>query len=357
VTAEVAAGIGSLCARAGVNLDLAPCADVNSNPANPVIGIRSFGADPALVSRHVAAFVEGLQRCGVAACAKHFPGHGDTAQDSHHELPRAEGDLEAALLPFRAAVDAGVKTVMTAHIVVPGFGAGPATVSKELLTGVLRGDLGFDGLVVTDALEMRGLADSVGVEEGAVLALEAGADALCLGHDLADESVESVCAAITGAVESGRLPVERLAEACERIASVAAWAQPQPVEADPGVGRAAARRALRVEGDVRLAGPARVVELLPDPNMAAGPPEHSLAQPLGAEPDADGQLVVVLRDAHRYDWVREQVDSLLSDHPDAVVVETGLPYWRPPLARGYVATHGAGRANLEAAAEILRDHG
>src|SRR5207248_840352 len=164
VTAEVAAAIGSLCARAGVSLDLAPCADVNSNPDNPVIGIRSFGSDPELVARHVAAFVEGLQRCRVAACAKHFPGHGDTAQDSHHELPRAEGDLEAALVPFRAAIEAGVKSIMTAHIVVPSYGELPATVSRRLLTDLLRGELGFDGLVVTDALEMRGLADSVGIE-------------------------------------------------------------------------------------------------------------------------------------------------------------------------------------------------
>ena len=135
VTAEVGAAIGSLCARAGVNLDLAPCADVNSNPDNPVIGVRSFGADPALVARHVRAFVEGLQRCHVAACAKHFPGHGDTAQDSHHELPRAEGDLEAALLPFRAAIDAGAKSIMTAHIVVPSLDEAPATLSPRILHG------------------------------------------------------------------------------------------------------------------------------------------------------------------------------------------------------------------------------
>ncbi len=353
VTAEVAAGIGSLCARAGVNLDLAPVADVNSNPANPVIGIRSFGADPGLVARHVAAFVEGLQRCHVAACAKHFPGHGDTAQDSHHELPRAEGDIEAALLPFRAAIGAGVKAIMTAHIVVPAFGDGPATVSKELLTGLLRGDLGFGGLVVTDALEMRGLADSVGIEEGAVRAIEAGADALCLGHDLGDESVESVCTALTGAVESGRLPAERLAEACDRIAAVAEWAQPRPVDTDPGVGLEAARRALRVEGDVRVDGPVRVFELLPEPNMAAGPAEHSLARLMGAATD-DGRLVIVLRDAHRYEGARERTEQILAEYPDAVVVETGLPYWRPASTRGYVATHGAGAANLEAAAEALR---
>ena len=355
VTEEVAVGIGSLCARAGVNLDLAPVADVNSNPANPVIGIRSFGADPELVARHVAAFVRGLQRCRVAACAKHFPGHGDTAQDSHHELPRAEGDLSAALVPFRAAIAAGAKAIMTAHIVVPSYGDVPATVSRELLTGVLRGELGFDGLVVTDALEMRGLADSVGVEEGAVRALEAGADALCLGHDLADESVESVCAALVGAVESGRLSAERLEEAGARIATVAEWAaHPQPVDTDTGVGLEAARRAVRAEGGVHVEGRARVVELLSDPNMAAGPAEHSLAQLLGGSDDGDGRTVVVLRDAHRYDWAREQTEQLLRENPDAIVVETGVPYWRPPAARGYVATHGAGRANLEAAAEVLR---
>lgn len=351
-TAEVASTIGSLCARAGMNLDLTPVADVNSNPANPAIGIRSFGADPELVARHVAAFVQGLQRCRVAACAKHFPGHGDTAQDSHHELPRAEGDLEAALVPFRAAVDAGVEAIMTAHVVVPGYGDLPATVSKELLAGVLRGELGFDGLVVTDALEMRGLADSVGVEEGAVRAIEAGADALCLGHDLADDAVESVCRALVGAVESGRLALERLAEAATRIAAVAGWAaHPEPVDTDPWVGREAARRALRVEGDVRVEGGARVVELLPEPNMAAGPAEHSLARLLDAS--SDGRVVVALRDAHRHEWAREQTERLLQEHPDAVVIETGLPYWRPAGARGYVATHGAGRANLEAAARAL----
>jgi beta-N-acetylhexosaminidase len=351
-TEDVAAGIGSLCARAGVNLDLAPVADVNSNPANPVIGIRSFGSDPQLVARHVAAFVRGLQRCRVAACAKHFPGHGDTAQDSHHELPRTDGDLAAGLAPFRAAIEAGVKAIMTAHIVVPAYGDVPATVSKELLTGLLRGELGFTGLVVTDALEMRGLADSVGIKEGAVRALEAGADALCLGHDLGDDSVESVCGAIAAAVESGRLPLERLEEARGRIAAVAEWAIPQPVDADPAAGLEVARAALRVEGDVRVDGPARVVELLPEPNMAAGPAEHSLAELLGTESDG-GRLVIVLRDAHRNDWARAETERLVAAHPDAIVVETGLPYWRPAGARAYMATHGAGRANLQAATDRL----
>jgi beta-N-acetylhexosaminidase len=206
--------------------------------------------------------------------------------------------------------------------------------------------------VVTDALEMRGLADSVGVEGGAVLALAAGADALCLGHDLGHDAVGQVCTAIVAAVESGRLAPDRLAEAAARIERVAAWAKPQPVEADLAVGAEAARRALHVEGDVRLGGPARVVELLPEPNIAAGPHEHSLAKLLGAE--REGRLVIVLRDAHRHDWARAETERLVAAHPDAIVVETGLPYWRPPAAAGYVATHGSSRVSLEAAAEQLR---
>jgi beta-N-acetylhexosaminidase len=353
VTAEVGAGIGSLCARAGVNLDLAPCADVNSNPANPVIGVRSFGSDPQLVARHVRAFVEGLQRCLVAACAKHFPGHGDTAQDSHLELPRAEGDLETALLPFRAAIEADVKAIMTAHLVVPSLDDAPATLSANVLARLLRDELGFDGLVVTDALEMHAVADTVGVEESAVRALQAGADALCLGHDLADRAVESVCRAITSAVEDGRLPLDRLAEAAGRVEAVAGWAAaPMPVDVSPAVGLDAARRALRVDGDPRLDGPARVVELSPEPNIAAGRHKHSLAAALGPVAD-DGRLVIVVRDAHRHEWERSETERLLAESPGAIVVETGLPMWRPAGARAYVATNGAGHVNLDAAAELL----
>ena len=201
---------------------------------------------------------------------------------------------------------------------------------------------------------MRAVADTVGVEEGAVRALAAGADALCLGHDLADESVESVCRALTDAVRDGRLPLERLAEAAGRVEAVAGWAVPQPVDADSAVGLDAARRALQVDGDVGLGAPAQVIELFPEPNMAAGLHEHSLTAALGADGGTTGRIVIVLRDAHRHQWERYETERLLAEHPDAIVVETGLPRWRPPAARGYVATNGAGRANLEAAAEQLR---
>ena len=219
LTEEVAAAIAGELARSGVNVNFAPVADANTNPHNPVIGVRSFGADPELVARHVAAFVQGTQRQGVAACAKHFPGHGDTAVDSHLDLPVVAGDLEAALVPFRAAIAAGVKAVMTGHLVVPALDQLPATLSRRVVTGLLREELGFDGLVVTDALEMRAISGGVGVEEAGVQALAAGVDALCVGHDLHEETVGTLVDAISAAVRSGRLPLERLEEAAARVAT------------------------------------------------------------------------------------------------------------------------------------------
>ena len=372
LTREVAAAIAAALARAGVNLNLAPVADVNTNPRNPVIGVRSFGADAALVARHVAAFVEGTQRQGVAACAKHFPGHGDTAVDSHRALPVVGGDLETALAPFGAAIAAGVQAVMTAHVVVPGFGEAPATISRELLTGLLREQLGFRGLVVSDALEMGALSSTTGVEEGAVQAIAAGVDALCLGRRVGEDGAGAVLAALVAAVESGRLAAERLAEAAARVDAAASWAAaPSPDGvAGAAVGAAAARRALRVHGSPRVGAPPFVVELMPEPNVAAGEHAHGLA---GLWPGAvearigDGhadaaallerdparQLVVVVRDAARHPWQQRLAAELVGSRPGAVVVEVGLPGWAPPDGAPLVETHGAGRASLAAAVELL----
>lgn len=179
LTRAVALELGRRLAACGVNLNWAPSADVNSDPDNPVIGVRSFGADPALVARHTAAYVEGMQAAGVAACTKHFPGHGDTAVDSHHDMPRIDADLETLhareLVPFRAAVAAGTKAVMSAHILLPALDpALPATLSPAALHGLLRapateGGLGFDGLIVTDGMEMRAIAATYGIERGSVI--------------------------------------------------------------------------------------------------------------------------------------------------------------------------------------------
>jgi beta-N-acetylhexosaminidase len=371
LTERVAASIGADLAVVGVNLNLAPVADVNTNPQNPVIGIRSFGADAELVARHVAAAVRGLQGAGVAACAKHFPGHGDTAQDSHHELPVVETLGDAALRPFRAAIEADVRSIMTAHIVVRSEGEAPATMSGRILRELLRDELGFGGLVMTDALEMSAISATVGVEEGAVRALEAGADALALGHDLFDESVVSVRDAVVEAVRSGRVPQERLAEAAERVRRATEWAAGRAGSRAPGnqdVGREAARRAVHVAGNGTLTAAPLVAELEPEPGMAAGelpqgpgdwfrnvvPEAEVVRSPEAALLRANGrQLVILTRDAHRHEWVRMAAEALFSHHPGGAFVELGLPYWHPAGGSTYVATYGAGRVNVEAAAERL----
>jgi beta-N-acetylhexosaminidase len=362
LTRRVAAAIGGELAAAGINLDLAPVADVVVDPANPIVGVRSFGSDPELVARHVAAFVTGLQSIGVAACAKHYPGHGETPADSHLELPTAEADRETllrrALPPFRAAVEAGVRAVMTAHIRFPAFADEPATLSPELL-GLLRSELGFRGLVITDALEMRAISRTSGIAAGGVRALVAGADALCVGADHEPAEVESLRTAVAEAVRDGGLAEQRVLEAAERVRETAAWASSPRPHHDRAVGAEAARRALRVDGDPLLSGEPVVVELWPEPTIAAGESHHGLGELLGAETirvregdslpplESTRPLVVVLRDAHRHPWQRELAV------PGSVVVETGLPEWRPPCARAFVATFGAGRANLQAAADLL----
>ena len=370
LTERVATSMGSDLAAAGINLDLAPVADVNRNPRNPVIGIRSFGSEAEVVARHVRAFVTGLQGVGVAACAKHFPGHGDTEQDSHLELATVDAVTQEALSPFRAAIGAGVRSIMTAHVRVRSLGEEPATLSRAILTGLLRDELAFGGLVMTDALEMRAISATVGVEEGAVRALAAGADALCVGHDLDQDVVRGIVGSVVEAVEAGRLAEERLRQAASRVSELAGWGKPSPSDnLSRGVGLEAARRALRAEGDVRLGRAPVVVELRPEASMAAGEARHGFAELLRSLDPATAsvslerarslpdlgarQLVLVLRDAHRHAWQREAAARLLASAPDAVVVEIGVPGWRPKDGAGYLITHGAGRVNLQAAVERL----
>jgi len=361
LTAEVAAALAADLAAAGITMNLAPVADVNANPDNPVIGVRSFGSDPQLVARHVAAFVDGTQRQGVAACAKHFPGHGDTAVDSHLGLPVVEGDLDAALVPFRAAVEADVKAVMTGHLLVRRLDAAePATLSGVALR-LLREELRFRGLIVTDALEMGAISGACGFGEAAVRALAAGADALCLGRDIDEGDVAEVHGAIVAAVASGRLAADRIAEAAARVDSVARWTAPDSAGADRAAAATAARRALTADGDLHVDAPL-VVELEAEPSIAAGEVGYGFRDAARRVwPDlsfdvanrAGRPLVLVLRDAVRRPAQQAAARELVARHPRTVVVETGLPGWRPDGAAGYVATFGAGRVNLDAAAELL----
>ncbi len=205
----------------GINQNYAPDADVNVDPQNPVIGVRSFSSDPRLVSRMVAAQVGGFENPGaqgVSATAKHFPGHGDTSTDSHYGLPVIDHTREEWEQldepPFRAAVEAGIDSIMTAHIVVPSLDPSedPATLSKPILTGLLRERLGYDGVVVTDSLQMEGVREKYGDDEVAVRAFLAGADQLLMPMDM-DVAYE----AVQEAVASGRIPAERLDQSVERI--------------------------------------------------------------------------------------------------------------------------------------------
>ncbi len=217
-----AGAIGHELASVGIGWDFAPVLDVDNNPANPVIGDRAFSDNPHVVARLGAAAVQGLQEdAGVLACGKHFPGHGDTDTDSHFALPRIphpRARLESVeLVPFRAAIDVGVGAIMTAHILFPALDAAlPATLSPAVLSGLLRGELGYDGLIVTDDLEMRGVADGWGAPQAAVLAVRAGADVLLCCHTLATQ--RAIQAALLDAVRAGQITQTRLDESLARIA-------------------------------------------------------------------------------------------------------------------------------------------
>jgi beta-N-acetylhexosaminidase len=202
----------------GVNVNFYPVVDVNNNPRNPIINIRSFGGDPKLVSRMARAYIRGFQGTGGMATAKHFPGHGDTSTDSHLELPSIDADRsrldEVELPPFRAAIQEGVAGVMSAHIALPRVEAEglPATLSKKMLTDLLRHDLGFAGIVFTDAMTMRGIAAHYPDGEAAVRAFEAGADVI-----LYPTSIEIAFSALKQAAISGRVSATRLDESVRRI--------------------------------------------------------------------------------------------------------------------------------------------
>lgn len=246
---------GSGLRSVGINLNLAPVLDVNSNPENPVIGVRSFGEESEVVAEFGSRYVRALQSAGVAACGKHFPGHGDTATDSHLELPVVDGSEErleeVELAPFRRAVKTGIDAVMTAHVAFPaitGSRSEPATLSRAVLSGCLRDRLGFDGLVVTDCMEMDAIADGVGTPRGCVEAIKAGADVVLVSHT-PDRQRRSV-RAVREAIADGEIPESRLDEAVERVLSLKRRRDLRPTdtepdaEADQRAVRSVARRAV-----------------------------------------------------------------------------------------------------------------
>ncbi|MDQ1608434.1 MAG: beta-N-acetylhexosaminidase [Microbacteriaceae bacterium] len=365
-TEQVGRRIGWQLRLAGCNLNFAPDVDINSNSSNPVIGVRSFGATPELVARHTSAWIRGLEATGVAASAKHFPGHGDTAQDSHLALPVVDVAVEALqdreLVPFRAAVAAGSRTIMTSHIMLPQLdAANPATFSRTILRGLLREELGFDGVIVTDALDMKGASGVVGIPEAAVLAITAGCDLLCIGTENTDEQLGQIEAALVAAVASGRLDDTRLTEAAGRNEALgrqlvgASAGIPIPddltVDGEPEFDLARTAAAFDVRTTRAVSEDRVLVSIETIANIAVGDAPwgpgaagadtlrvsegETVTVPFGSQP------VILGKDNHRHAWVRDLIDDLRAQHPTAIVVDMG---W-PGDDRSYadVATFGASR--------------
>lgn len=288
----VAEATGSMLRHFGINMNYAPVADVNSEPLNPVIGVRSPGDDPAQVSRFAAACAEGLRASRVAPCVKHFPGHGDTRVDSHHGLPvirKSRQALEATeLVPFRYAVAQGIEMVMMAHISLPELGAGselPATLSPEAM-GILRDDIGFQGVIMTDCMEMDGVRATYGTVEGSLMALQAGADnvMICHTHQVQTAAIDRVCQALeSGEISSRQIQVSlgRLSELKSRFTSWDDALHPQAPEALSAMNKRSEELAKQVYRDATtlvrsqagllpLSRTAKTVFVSPGPNVPRG---------------------------------------------------------------------------------------
>lgn len=374
LTARCADALAGHLAALGITASYAPVADVQRKADNPIVRTRAFGSEPALVSRHLGAWIAATDARGVASCAKHFPGHGGTLTDSHHELavdprPYEELDLE----PFRAAIAAGVPMLMSAHVVFPALDANrPATLSRRILGDLLRHELDFDGVLVSDALEMKAIADLYGEAAGARIALAAGADQVIVA--VPDLRVTLECRdAVLEALRDGVLAEERVREAAGRVQRlVERYATPATEVApwDAEAGLEAARRAVRVP-PVGVRG-AHVVDLFPAPHPALNwGGEDLLTQVLVVDPTATGTavagepadlegvaaeilakaggapLVVATCDAGLYPWQGRLRDALVARRPGAVEVATGLP------DGGAVCSYGRGKVNLRAVAEVL----
>ncbi|KQX07850.1 MULTISPECIES: beta-N-acetylhexosaminidase [unclassified Leifsonia] len=393
LTERVGRTVAHELAIVGCTLNFAPDADVNSNPDNPVIGVRSFGTDPAAVARHVGAWVRGHEGAGIAVSAKHFPGHGDTAQDSHLALPVVDADLETLrsreLVPFRAAIEAGARTIMTSHILIPQVDAEfPATHSRRILQGLLRDELGFDGVIVSDALDMKGASGLHGIPEAAVRALDAGCDLLCIGTENTDAELGEIEDLVLAAIAGRRLSVERVLEAGLRvrelgeetnavlagldIGSVRAMedATDGTIAAEPSepdfdveqVQRAfdvspharawldagiAPTAVVRIDTVANIAvgvapwGPFAELARHPFPTDSAWSVPHALAEAGASLPDLSGPVIVVGKDIHRHAFARDAIDALRAGGGAVLVIDMGWPSDDRTYAD--IATFGASR--------------
>jgi beta-N-acetylhexosaminidase len=395
----------------GINQNYAPVADVNVNPLNPVIGVRSFGQNPRLVARLTGAAVRGTQRAGVAATVKHFPGHGDTVTDSHTGVPWIFHDRERweriDAPPFRAGIAAGADMVMTAHVVMPELqgdcdvatqdGCDPATLDREIMTGLLRRELGFDGVVVTDALNMAGVREKYGDERISVLALQAGADMPMMVDTPTDTvSLEVAYRAVLDAVRSGELSERRIDRSVARVLALKRrrglfarpFVSPRRARAELGtrahraVATSVANRSVtlvRNDACLPLCGSPKVLVTGYSSAATGGRPAAHLAAALrahgatadlletGPAPDAatiaavvataaaSDVVVVATANASASAAQRALVDALIAAGKQVVVIATRNPYDIAQLPRvaTYLATYSWAPPAMQAVARLL----
>ena len=387
--------LGSQLAALGISVDFAPCGDLALEPRNTVIGNRSYGSAPHDVARFSGAFARGLERGGVAAAIKHFPGHGATHIDTHLALPHIEVDAATLrtrdLVPFASAIASeAVSIVMTAHIIVDALDAeNPATMSRRVLMGVLRDELGFEDVIATDCLEMDAIARGVGTERGARLALAAGADLLLISHQL--DLAAAAAIGISDAIARGELSSDRLASAAKRVSALRtrfATLSPAVLDAEDEAGPLLAAQAAvtLVRGDIALRKDLAVTVISFEGAIAdgaAGVRERapSLSAALRArrwksevmrvplEPDdddidlllahlpalGDRNFIIVTRRAHLYAGQARAVARLLAAVPGAIVISAREPYdiARLDAARNLACIYGDEAISFEGAADVL----
>jgi beta-N-acetylhexosaminidase len=387
---RVAYAMASELKYMGFNLVFSPVVDVNSNPNNPIIGLRSFSAEVDLVSAFGKAYLQGFEQAGIVAVAKHFPGHGDTSTDSHIQLPVVEANLERLqnleLAPFKSMINAGVPAIMSAHVVFPALDDQPATLSPFILTDLLRDALGFQGLIITDSLAMKAISDNYGAGEAAVQSILAGADLLLLGPDI--NLQRTVYTALEQALASGQLSEARVREALSHIQNAvskypATWQEAPDYNAHQALAAEGASKAVTLlynDGVLPLKPEDNILVLAPRTMQYGEPPllgdvlaehhQHVMSLRISTAPTAEEINLALELSSHAdvivlgsYHWQEGFAPSLVE--LEAKLIATGKPLVGVALGypddliffnhrpNAYLASYGFWEADLQAISDIL----
>ena len=352
--------LGAQLALADIDVTFGPVLDLVISDENPIVGVRSFGSDQTKVARHGSAAVRGLAAAGIAACPKHFPGHGRTAADSHHALPTIDASLtemrSEEVAPFAAAISAGARAIMLGHLVVPAVDSAPASLSRVWCEGVLRTELGFAGVVVTDALDMGALGGLEAIHTSAISAVRAGADLLCLSG-IANQRKLLAGILQLAEVELGVADLERLETSRARLRQLRRNRQ-RSIEIDLSA-IAGLATGLELAGNLTLKpGSTAILTLGAAPTVAAGHTNWGLEPAFNAlgiemhEFDSADNQIVQFRDAWRDPVVLERLRIAQENHPSAIFVDFGWPT-REFAAANLIRAFGAGRAHADTVARLL----